>query len=122
MRKEIKEDNNILNFEDLIKPNNINVNNEPNNLISLIAVQNLLSPKNIKSNSRIKFTQVSELTKLFLYSDIFKIETVRKLANNILDLQISINGLGRKELVELVSQNNNMLESNVKISKKEIFK
>lgn len=122
MRKEIKADNNILNFEDLIKPNNINVNNEPNNLISLIAVQNLLSPKNIKSNSRIKFTQVSELTKLFLYSDIFKIETVRKLANNILDLQISINGLGRKELVELVSQNNNMLESNVKISKKEIFK
>ena len=116
--------NNMGSMESFINPINEESAADPSKLISLIAVKNLLSPKNNKTNSRIKYLQVSELTKLFLYADIFKIPIVKKIANNVLDLQISIHGLGRKELVDLVSQVSNPLEMTTKprINSRDIFK
>ena len=70
-------------------------------LISLLALQELLGEKNLKRVSRIKNTQVPALTKLFMFGDIFESDTATSLADYILNLQISIRGLGRKELVGL---------------------
>jgi hypothetical protein len=109
-----------LGLNDFVNPNNKDESTD--NAISLIAVQHLFDDKNLKSNSRVKFAQVSDLTKLYLFSDIFNIPFIHSLADNILQLQISVNGLGRKELVELVSRVNNGMPEDVKIQKKEVFR
>lgn len=93
-----------LNFNDLINPQVDEGITDNTDVIKLIAVNHLLSKDNLKTNTRIKQRQVSQLSKLYLYSDVFKIPFVKSLADNILELQISINGLGRKELVELVGK------------------
>ena len=72
-------------------------------LVSLIAMNELTNRDNIKLTSRIKEEQVLILTKLNLFSEIFDIDFVKSLANNILELQVSIKGLGRKELVRVVN-------------------
>lgn len=83
---------------------NDTVDNTPNDLISVIAVNELVNSKNIKRISRINPEQVNILTKLYLFSDVFNTSFTSLLANNILDLQISIKGLGRREMVQLVQQ------------------
>lgn len=72
-------------------------------LVSLIAMNELTNRDKIKLTSRIKEEQVLILTKLNLFSEIFDIDFVKSLANNILELQVSIKGLGRKELVRVVN-------------------
>lgn len=72
-------------------------------LVSLIAMNELTNRDKIKLTSRIKEDQVLILTKLNLFSEIFDIDFVKSLANNILELQVSIKGLGRKELVRVVN-------------------
>lgn len=114
-----------LNINDLVNANDIDVNDPtPTELIKLITVNNLLSKENLKSNSRIKFTQVGKLSKLFMYGEVFQVPFITDLANNIIELQISINGLGRKELVELVGKVYEplALQTDIKPTKKDIFK
>lgn len=120
-----------LNIEDLTKTNEEenynriihNDNRETNDLISLMAIKELLNKKHLKTISRLKFEQIGTISKLYLFSDIFNDNITKKLANLILELQISTSGLGRKELVELVQQRSgfeDMLQSNK--SSKDIFR
>lgn len=95
-----------LNLNDFIS-NNINTEQEQldsNDLVSLIAISELTNLEKIKTISRIKPEQVPILTKLYLFQEIYGIDFVKNIADNILQLQISINGLGRKEYVQLVQQ------------------
>lgn len=83
-----------------------NVQHDNNDLINLLALQELTNSKKIKTNSRIKLDQVELLTKLYLFNDTFKTPLAKKLADLVLHLQVSINGLGRKELIKMVNNNN----------------
>lgn len=70
-------------------------------------INNLLDmTQNSKVNSRLNKAQVHAITKLFLFSKIYKNEFAENLANMILHLQVSLNGLGRRELVQILEQNN----------------
>src|SRR5690606_8360845 len=114
-----------LKLKDLIQPEivkNDNINSATD-IIKLQVAESLISNKNLKSTSRIKYEQVSHLSKLYLFSNIFEIDFIKNLADNILKLQISINGLGRKELVDLVGKvyNTEVTEAE-KLTAKGIFK
>ena len=113
-----------LELKDLIQPDEIkNDNSNVTDLIKLQVAESLISNKNLKTNTRIKYEQVSHLSKLYLYADIFDIDFIKNLADNILKLQISINGLGRKELVDLVGKVYNTDIGEVeKLTAKGIFK
>ena len=103
---------------------NITIENPPdtfNDEIALRAVEELLDISKLKTISRIKPTQVANLTKLYLFAETFKAPFTKVLADNILQLQISINGFGRQELVQLVQQRNNMMIEKP-ITSKDIFK
>ena len=114
-----------LELKDLIQPEKIKNDNisSVTDIIKLQVTENLLSDKNLKTNTRIKYEQVSHLSKLYLFADIFDIGFIKNLADNILKLQISINGLGRKELVDLVGKvyNTDIGEAE-KLTAKGIFK
>lgn len=120
--KKIKEEDNLT-LEELLddKTNDIISNAETNDLVSLIAISELTNIKKMKVISRIKYEQVPMLTKLDLFADTFGISFVKNLADNILQLQVSINGYGRKELVNVVNQSTNNI-SDIKNIKKEIFR
>jgi hypothetical protein len=75
--------------------------------LSLRVIDELLNLSKVKTISRIKPEQITNLVKLFLFSETFKAPFCQNLANHILQLQISLNGLGRQELVQLVQQRNN---------------
>jgi hypothetical protein len=77
---------------------------EPSDAISLKAIDELLNKKRIKTISRLKFEQIPIVTKLHLFADTFGTSFPKKLAENIMELQISVSGLGRKELVQLVQR------------------
>lgn len=99
------------------------VENNPSDLVSLIAIKEITNLDKLKVISRVKQEQVSILTKLFLYSETFNIPFVKNIADNILQLQISIYGLGRKELVSIVNTSNQMTEQPKSIlGKKEVFR
>ena len=96
---------------------------ENNDMISLMAISELLNKKKLKTISRVKFEQVSIIAKLFLYADTFGVNFTKNLADLILQLQISTNGLGRKELVQLVQQRSDVLElMSQKRTSKDIFR
>lgn len=102
----------------------INFNtDEPNfnDEIGMKAVAELLNIDKLKTISRIKPDQVSNLTKLYLFSQTFNAPFTKDLADNILQLQISLNGYGRRELVQLVGQRNNTFIEKP-ITSKDIFK
>ena len=82
-----------------------NIQHENNDLINLLALQELTNSKKIKTNSRIKLEQVELLTKLYLFNDTFKTPLAKKLADLVLQLQVSINGLGRKEIIKMINNN-----------------
>lgn len=93
--------------------------------VSMLAINELLNLDKLKTISRIKAEQTPILTKLFLFNDVFNTPFTKDLANYILQLQISVNGLGRRELVSLVQQRDMSIELNNaqnKISSKNIFK
>lgn len=98
-----------------------NIQHDNSDLINLLALQELTNSKKIKTNSRIKLEQVELLTKLYLFNDTFKTPLAKKLADLVLHLQVSINGLGRKELIQMVNTNNdNSLQQNKRV--KDIFR
>ena len=103
--------NDKLSLKDIINPSSDNLQYN-NDIISIIATNELINSKNIKRISRLNTEQVMVLTKLFMFADTFNTLFVKRLATNILDLQISIKGLGRKELVQLVQQREMSEETN----------
>lgn len=95
---------------------------ESNDLISLLAISELVNMDKLKTVSRLKLEQVPIITKLYLFSQVFETDYTKILADNILQLQISIKGLGRRELVSLVQQRDNPTQEAQKLSSKDIFK
>ena len=87
-----------------------NDNRDQNDMISMLAITELLDIKKLKTISRIKFDQVGILTKLFLFSKTFGDPFTADIGKLILQLQISTNGLGRKELVQLVQQRTDLFD------------
>lgn len=77
---------------------------------------------NIKVNSRINKRQTLTLTKLFLFSDTFNNDFTSKLANNILKLQVSLAGYGRRELVEILKTTGYTEELPLEPDKKSVFR
>ena len=98
-------------------------NRDRNDEIASKAIDELLDQKKLKTISRVKFDQVGILSKLYLFADIFDVDLTKNLADLILKLQISTNGLGRKELVQLVQQRTDIFDmSQIKKSSKDIFR
>lgn len=93
-----------------------------NDEISLLAISELLNDKKLKTISRVKMDQVAVLTKLYLFADIFGEKFPKKLADLILKIQISVGGLGRKELVELVQRRTDIFSLDQKPQSKDIFR
>jgi hypothetical protein len=112
-------DENNIKIDELIEKQ---IDEAKDDLISLLALQELLGDKNLKRVSRIKDTQVPALTKLFMFGDIFESDTATSLADYILNLQISIRGLGRKELVSLVQKRDDNVIEEIPLTKKGLFR
>lgn len=108
--------------DDLKYNNIINQDNSVNDEISLIAISELLNDKKLKTISRIKMDQVAILTKLYLFSNIFGDNFTKKIADLILKLQISVSGLGRKELVQMIQQRIDIFDPNQVKKSKDIFR
>ena len=102
----------------------ININNlddDPqNDIISLMAINELTKDK--KTTSRIKPEQVPTLVKLYAFSSVFKTSFTKRLADNIMQIQVSINGLGRREYVNLVQRRMDQIQMERPISSKDIFR
>ena len=112
-------DENNIKIDELIEKQ---IDEAKDDLISLLALQELLGEKNLKRVSRIKDTQVPALTKLFMFGDIFESDTATSLADYILNLQISIRGLGRKEFVSLVQKRDDNVIEEIPLTKKGLFR
>ena len=113
-----------LEMEDLTKTNlNIAMDEQPqNDLISMLAIQELLNIKKLKTITRIKPEQVSNISKLYMFSQTFNTSFTKTLADMILQLQVSINGLGRKELVQLVQKREEVMTETRRLTSKDIFR
>lgn len=98
------------------------IDSDGNDIISLMAISELVNMGKLKTVSRLKIEQIPNITKLYLFSQVFDTDYTKMLADNILQLQISIKGLGRRELVSLVQQRDNPSQEVVKLSSKDIFK
>lgn len=108
MSKNKKNDNNnVLDLSSILDTSINNSSPDNNDLVALIAVSELTNLDKIRTISRLKPEQIEIITKLELFSDTFKIPFTKNLANKIMETQISINGLGRKELIKLVNQREN---------------
>lgn len=108
-------DNDNIDRDDVIDGNDVN------DKISLLAISELLNMDNLPTITRIKSEQVPIITKLELYADTFNVPFARSLSNNLMKLQISINGLGRRELVQMVKQRDEGIEVK-KLTAKDIFR
>lgn len=78
------------------------------------AIESLFEDKHLFKNSRIKNNDILKLVKLKLYGEYYGLTMIDKLIKYILQLRISVNGLGRKEVVELVKTDvftSNMVET-----------
>ena len=101
--KNIKDDK--LKIDELLQENiSEQLENGSSDLVSLIAISELTNLDKLKVITRLKEEQVPVLTKLYMYAETFNIPFVRNMADNILQLQVSIRGLGRKELVNIVRE------------------
>lgn len=83
---------------------NDHIDHSTQDQIALKAVDELLDIRKLKTISRIKPDQITNITKLYMFAQTFKTPFAKHLADTILQLQISTNGLGRQELVQLVQQ------------------
>lgn len=66
------------------------------------AIESLFEDKHLFKNTRVKSKDILKLAKLKLYGEYYNLTLIDKLIKYILQLRISVNGLGRKEVVELV--------------------
>lgn len=90
-------------------------------IIAITAVKELLNPDKIKTNSRIDKAQIKTIAKLFLFGSVYDSNFASDLGRLILELQVSLNGLGRQELVQLVQQRSETIFTE-ETQKKGIFK
>ncbi len=114
--------NNDINILELIKDSTQDINRNNSDLISLLAINELINNQNVKRISRITPEQVNILTKLYLFGSIFDSNIATAIADNILNLQISIKGLGRKELVQLVQVRNEGRADELQFKTRDIFR
>ena len=84
----------------------INQNDEQTNTdeIAKEIVGHLFDPDNLSQNTRIKPEQVAVMAKCEAYADYFKVPFLKTFVNKIKENQISIMGLGRRELVQMVQK------------------
>lgn len=66
------------------------------------AIESLFEDKHLFKNTRIKNNDIMKIARLKLYGDFYNLSLIDKLIKYVLQLRISVNGLGRKEVVELV--------------------
>jgi len=119
--KDIKNDK--LKINELLEENiNEQLENGSSDLVSLIAISELTNLDKLKVITRIKEEQVPILTKLYLYAETFNIPFIKNLADNILQLQVSIRGLGRKELVNIVRESSPTEVKRGLFSRKDVFR
>lgn len=79
------------------------------------AIESLFEDKHLLKNSRVKNNDILKLARLKLYGDYFNLSLIDRLIKYILQLRISVNGLGRKEIVELVKTDvftSNLVDTN----------
>lgn len=79
------------------------------------AIESLFEDKHLFKNSRVKNNDILKLARLKLYGDYFNLSLIDRLIKYILQLRISVNGLGRKEIVELVKTDvftSNLVDTN----------
>ena len=101
--KDIK--NNKLKIDELLEENiSEQLEHGSSDLVSLIAISELTNLEKLKVITRLKDEQVPLLTRLYMYAETFNVPFMKNLADNILQLQISVRGLGRKELVNIVRE------------------
>jgi len=101
--KDIKNDK--LKIDELLEENiSEQLESGSSDLVSLIAISELTNLEKLKVITRLKDEQVPLLAKLYMYAETFNVPFIKNLADNILQLQISIRGLGRKELVNIVRE------------------
>src|SRR5690554_5132547 len=91
-------------------------------LISAVALQELLNDDKIKQNSRINKNQVNPLTKLTIFAELFNVDTAKSLVDTILKLQVSLYGRGRREMVEIASKQTYNDTDTSKNSWKDVFR
>lgn len=66
----------------------------------------LFNQQNLKQNTRIKPEQISAMSKASVYAQTYNLPFLQDFINNIMQLQVSIHGLGRKEMVQMVQRIN----------------
>ena len=99
--KDVKNDK--LKIDELLEENiSEQLENGSSDLVSLIAISELTNLDKLKVITRLKDGQVPLMSRLYMFAETFNIPFMKNLADNILQLQISIRGLGRKELVSVV--------------------
>lgn len=79
------------------------------------AIESLFEDKHLFKNTRLKNNDILKIARLKLFGDFYNLTLVDKLIKYILQLRISVNGLGRKEIVELVKTDvftSNLVEPN----------
>lgn len=75
---------------------------DKNDELQAKAIESLFEDKHLFKNSRVKNNDILKLARLKLYGDFYNLSLVDRFIKYILQLRISVNGLGRKEIVELV--------------------
>lgn len=73
-------------------------------------------------NSRLNKSQINAIAKLLTFSRLYKNDFTLKLAYDMLQLQVSLNGLGRKELVRILQTTNDLEQVENKSSFKDVFR
>ena len=119
--KDVK--NEKLKIDELLEENiNEQFESGSSDLVSLIAISELTNLEKLKVITRLKDEQVPLLSKLYMYAETFHVPFIKNLADNILQLQISIRGLGRKELVNIVRESTPSETKRGLFERKDVFR
>lgn len=82
----------------------------------------LTNDKNIRKNSRLTIELVDKVLKTDIYATIFNNKILQKYHKNVLETLVSVKGLGRREYVQMIQQNQeNILHPDLN-KKKDIFR
>jgi hypothetical protein len=73
-------------------------------------------------NSRLNKSQINAIAKLLTFSRLYKNDFTLKLAYDMLKLQVSLQGLGRKELVRILQTTSDLEQVDTKSSFKDVFR
>ena len=119
--KDVKNDK--LKIDELLEENiSEQLESGSSDLVSLIAISELTNLDKLKVITRLKDVQVPQMAKLYMFAETFDIPFIRNLADNILQLQISIRGLGRKELVNIVRESTPSETKRGLFERKDVFR